>query len=174
MTTLIPCHYISFYAGDLYNRRTGRGRSQKMGEGVKGKGVLLCRISMCFTENPYKCWTSNESEFPIPQISVYQSNWRGDVLTFTHGRPRQTYFAHSYLPRENQRSSACRGALLGATMSSSSRSRCWAVFPLKSCFVEAASEGGGQQARGGGGAFRTADSASARPTCARSKLSSRG
>lgn len=33
---------------------------------------------MCFTENLYKCWTSNETEFPIPQ------NWRATCNV--HGR----------------------------------------------------------------------------------------
>lgn len=137
MTTLILCHYISFYAGDLYNRRTDRGRREKPenGERSKGKGVFLCTIAMCFTENLTNVGHQMRLNFPFHR-SPFTSPAGERRATFTDGQPCQTYFAHSYLPRENKRSNVCRGALLGVTMFSSSRSRCWAVFPLKSCFVE--------------------------------------
>lgn len=60
--------------------------------------------------------------------------------TFTDGQPRQTYLAHSYLPRANSSSSACRGAPRGATMfSSSPEPLLGQCFPLKGCFCGAAS-----------------------------------
>lgn len=171
-TALILCHYISFYAGDLYNRRKDGGRREKPEKGwSKGKGVSLvfcCVVYRCVSLKHYKSWTSNETEFPISQITVYQSNWRERRATFTNGQTLQIYFAHSYLPTENNRTNVCRGTLVWVTILSSSRSRCWAVFPLKQT-----SECSGREAGSCWDAFRTADSASARRTRERSELSSR-
>lgn len=119
-----------------------KSRQRQKGETTrgwrKGKGLSLvspCVVYRCVSLKRYIHWTSNETEFPIPFITVYQSNWR--EACNVHRQPDiSNIFAHSYLPTENNSTSVCRGTLVWVTILSSFRSRCWTVFPLKCCFLE--------------------------------------
>lgn len=155
------------------NRQRQKGEARKWVKEIKGKGLLLCTLSMCFTENLTNVGHQTRLNFPSHR-SPFTSPTGERRATFTDGQPCQTYFAHSYLPRENKRSNVCRGALLAVAMFSSSMEPLLGSVSSEELLCGAASECCGQQARSGGDAFRTADSASARRTCARSKLSSRG
>lgn len=106
-----------------------------MGKGVKERASFCVEYRCAALKILTNVGHQMRLNFPFHR-SPFTSPTGERRATFTDGQPRQTYFAHSYLPRENKRSSVCRGALLGGTMFSSSRSRCWPVFPLKSCFVE--------------------------------------